>query len=162
MQRSTKSLLHHPKQWLALVQPQVAPVQGAFRSLGPKDLLHPLLTTFWISYIRSLFQVLWCVSQGSLFAAARIVEHQSSPQLAAAAAGAAAGLKLHTVANLTVRVKLFERGLAPLCAWDRQTLDRPPIPWFWWNSPRASQKKTWFLLLFLRQFSANLLAEHPE
>ena len=28
------------------VQPYFAPVQEAFRSLGPKDLLHPLLTTF--------------------------------------------------------------------------------------------------------------------
>ena len=45
-QRSPKSHLHHVQQGFAPVQPQVAPVQEAFRSLGSKDLLHPLLTTF--------------------------------------------------------------------------------------------------------------------
>ena len=45
-QRSPKSLLHHVQPCFAPVQPQVAPVQEAFRSLGSKDLLHPLLTTF--------------------------------------------------------------------------------------------------------------------
>ena len=45
-QRSRKSLLHHRQPCFALVPPQVAPVQEAFCSLGSKDLLHPLLTTF--------------------------------------------------------------------------------------------------------------------
>ena len=45
-QRSPKSHLHHVQPSFAPVQPQVAPVQEAFRSLGSKDLLHPLLTTF--------------------------------------------------------------------------------------------------------------------
>ena len=46
VQRSPKSLLHHVQPCFALVQPQVAPVQEVFRSLGSNDLLHPLLTTF--------------------------------------------------------------------------------------------------------------------
>ena len=45
-QRSPKSLLHHVQPCFAPVQPQVAPVQETFRSLGSNDLLHPLLTTF--------------------------------------------------------------------------------------------------------------------
>ena len=38
-QRSPKSLLHHLNPCFAPVQPQLAPVQEGFRSLGPKDLL---------------------------------------------------------------------------------------------------------------------------
>ena len=38
--------MHNPKPRFAPVQPQLAPVQEAFRSLGPKDLALPLLTTF--------------------------------------------------------------------------------------------------------------------
>ena len=45
-QRSPKSHLHRVQPCFAPVQPQVAPVQEGFRSLGSKDLLHPLLTTF--------------------------------------------------------------------------------------------------------------------
>ena len=41
-----QSLLHHVQPCFAPVQPQVAPAQEAFRSIGSKDLLHPLLTTF--------------------------------------------------------------------------------------------------------------------
>ena len=43
---TNKSHLHHVQPFFAPVQPQDAPVQEAFRSLGPDDLLHPLLTTF--------------------------------------------------------------------------------------------------------------------
>ena len=45
-QRSPKSPLHHVQPCFATVQPKVAPVQEAFRSLGSKDRLHPPLTTF--------------------------------------------------------------------------------------------------------------------
>ena len=45
-QRSPESLLHHPKPCFAPVQLSFAPMQEAFGALGPKDLLHPLLTTF--------------------------------------------------------------------------------------------------------------------
>ena len=42
------------------VQPQVAPVQEAFRSLGSKDLLPPSPNHFWeFSYFRPLSQALW-------------------------------------------------------------------------------------------------------
>ena len=39
--------------------PHVAPGQKAFCSLGPKDLLHPHLTTFGNFPFRALFQILW-------------------------------------------------------------------------------------------------------
>ena len=45
-QRSPKSLLYLPKPCFVPVKPQVALVQGAFRSFGLQNLLHPLLTTF--------------------------------------------------------------------------------------------------------------------
>ena len=45
-QRSPKSHLHRVQPCFAPVQPEVAPVQEAFRSLSSKDLLHPLLTIF--------------------------------------------------------------------------------------------------------------------
>ena len=43
---TAQSLLRHMQPCFAPVQPHVAPVQEAFRSLGSKDLLHPLLSTF--------------------------------------------------------------------------------------------------------------------
>ena len=45
-QRSPKSLLHHVQPCFAPAQAQVAPVQEAVCSLGSKDLLPPLLTSF--------------------------------------------------------------------------------------------------------------------
>ena len=44
-QRSPKSLLHHQNPVLHRVQLSFAPVQEDFGALGPKHLLHPLLTT---------------------------------------------------------------------------------------------------------------------
>ena len=46
-----------PKASFAPVQPHVAPVQEASCSRGPKDLLHPLLTTFGNFHFSGNFQV---------------------------------------------------------------------------------------------------------
>ena len=53
-QRSPKSLFAPPKSSFAPVRPHFAPVQEASCSQGPKDLLHPLLTTFGIFIFRAL------------------------------------------------------------------------------------------------------------
>ena len=67
-QRSPKSLLHHVQPCFAPVQPQVALVQEALRSLGPKDLLHPLITTFGdLPVVNPLSQALWFASPTAIF-----------------------------------------------------------------------------------------------
>ena len=52
-QRSPKSLLRHLKPVLHQCKLSFAPVQEAFGTLGPKDLLRPLPTTFGNSHFRA-------------------------------------------------------------------------------------------------------------
>ena len=44
--KASRESLAPSEAWFAPVQPYFTPVEEAVRSLGPKELLHPLLTTF--------------------------------------------------------------------------------------------------------------------
>ena len=62
-----------PKPCFAPVQLSFAPVQEVFNALGPKDLLHPLLTTFGNFHSQALSQDLWVASQGHHFVSFRCI-----------------------------------------------------------------------------------------
>ena len=55
----TRESFAPPKPSFAAVRNGVAPVQEAFRSLGPKDLLHPLLATFGDFVFSGSFPAPW-------------------------------------------------------------------------------------------------------